>query len=168
MKILIVKLFVSCCLLFIFQENVPACVCAISGEEDKPEVFEKFINQSYENAEAVFTGKVIRRSLFEVYFEIDSVWKGDISEDFVLSTGNVDIGNGEFMMSSCDFGFYENKKYLVFAGKFDEPRSEKTKLLLARSCGGSDLLEEADRQINFLNKIKAPKNFKKSTDNQHL
>lgn len=93
--------------------------------------------QAYEDADLIFSGKVIRvttnpnKGGLNVVFQLDSTWKKEmLPVTTILFPGKRD----------CGLSFYEGKKYLVYTKK--KHQSHKT-----NSCWPNLLLEDAGPEL---------------------
>jgi len=106
-----------------------ACTCFGSPEAKTTAQFTEEVRQAVLKAETVFSGKVTTRDSFTVAFLVDSVWKGQATRLFAMSTGAVAAADGMIQTSSCDFSFVEGHTYIVFASR------NETRALRATECG---------------------------------
>jgi len=99
------------------------------------------LSEAYENADGVFTGKVINNSNGISTFEVSLIFKGDIKQAVDIYSDPTD---------SCSYGFTEGQSYLVYAYEGKEnytshsctrnnPLSEKLKYEISRLSLLSDL-----------------------------
>lgn len=87
-----------------------ACGC---GYIENPS--SKQVSENYEKAVAVFSGEVIESEFEKVKFKINSIWKGEIGDELIMSTGGKKTREGWFQYSTCDYNFDKSQSYLVFA-----------------------------------------------------
>lgn len=106
-----------------------------------------------ENAELVFSGKVVDLEILESYpvqyrahFEIDKYWKSNNN-----SPGQLTISSIKNDGANCGYNFEENEEYLIYA-YFDEETGEYT----TNACMGSLTLETAQTEITNLDNIIDP------------
>ena len=106
--------------------------------------------EAYEDADVVFLGEVINIELdesgyyYEVTFQIIDIWKGENSEEIIVST--------EISSDTCGYNFQINNEYLVYAYIYASG-------FYTNICTRTNLLEYATEDLNYLNGL----NF--STDN---
>ncbi len=158
-------IFLSICsvaLLIFSQIEVVACGCPGSKDTD----ITMAVTQHFGSASIVFSGKVIAKEFIEIIkkdasgkrvkaenlvyrFIIDNWWKGKSKGEITLNTSHFrypDLGYGQ--NSGCEFSFEVGKKYLVYAvgsrGKFT-----------AHECSGTTRIENAEKDIQELQKLKA-------------
>lgn len=137
-------LFVVLTLLIVFSFNFEqtfACTCMPSS----------FINQAYDNADAVFVGTVSKISeaaydeskpdsikIEKVHFKVDEAFKGvNGKESFTFGT------------ALCDFNFSINESYLVYAD-YDH----KKKRFVVHLCSRSAPLKYAQEDLDYIRKLK--------------
>jgi hypothetical protein len=115
-----------------------ACGCGfIDGES-----FEAGIVRQHASAEQVFVGRVIRWDEETVTFAVETIWKGDVTEEVSLKHGEIK-GPGVVSINTCDYHFQKTGRYLVFA-----ERSGTS--LKAGNCGDTKPVEESARAIAVL------------------
>ena len=129
-------------LMLVSSMATSACVCT-SLPNPTPEQIRAQLAYELKNARIVFSGEVIQLDKFTVKFKIEKVWKGDIKEEIILSTGTRDIGNNRIIWSSCDHWFERGGKYLVYAQGSGEE-------MQANSCGGTGKIGNSEQRIEFL------------------
>ena len=100
--------------------SVDACVCA--GYTDvSPERQKRELKSEIDSARAVFVGELIARNSLMLRFRVQSVWKGDVGTEVVMSTGSRANSDGSITSSSCDVSFTFGSAYIVLAhGKTPE------------------------------------------------
>lgn len=149
--------------------------CFSSAPSDNLQTLKEKNNfvRDFNNAQAIFTGKVIAIDDYKVKFSLDQIWKGNLTEEFIMSTGKIRYENKVAMTSSCDYEFRAGKSYLVFAYKlppqyyknapvFNIKRlSEEEHLLVTFMYHRTKPLEEAEQGIKNLNRIEKPGKIKK-------
>lgn len=152
-------------LLSVNRSPMLACWCSDGANWTNPEEAQKFLVKEFEDAITVFSGEVITADTSRVRIKVEKIWKGDFKEEITLSTGARKIaasrGSGEDLISvsTCDYRFEIGKKYLVFA-KINEGK------MLARRCGGTDLLEDSGRTIAYIGEIQTPRNSDRGKRNE--
>ena len=101
------------------------------------------ISQSYENASAVFTGKVAELKINSgqriFSFQIKENFKGTSVKELKVINGTV----GEM----CDYGFTVGESYLVYAFSYGE---DKKILFTGNFCSRNDVLADAQGEVFFL------------------
>lgn len=136
-----------------------ACVCALPEKMESDSAFSKAARKQFDSAIVVFTGEVSDWQMTQVTFKLEKVWKGDIKNDYQMSTGTRKIDNERWMSSSCDYSFQKGEKYLVFAYKTDKGDVQ------AYDCSLTQKLKNAERTIRFLD-LNAKKVEKESLNSQ--
>ena len=158
-------IFLSICsvaLLIFGQIEVFACGCPGSKDTD----ITMAVTQHFGNASIVFSGKVIAKEFVPIIkkdpsgktikaenlvykFLVGDWWKGKSKDEITLNTSHFrypDLGYGE--NSGCESSFEVGKEYLVYAvgskGKF-----------IAHECSGTTRIENAEKDIQELQKLKA-------------
>ena len=158
-------IFLSICsvaLLIFSQIEVVACGCPGSKDTD----ITMAVTQHFGNASIVFSGEVIAKEFVPIIkedtsgkaikaenlvykFLVGGWWKGKFKDEITLNTSHFrypDLGYGE--NSGCEYSFEVGEKYLVYAvgskGKF-----------IAHSCSGTTRIENAEKDIQQLQKLKA-------------
>ena len=147
-------------LLFI-QIDTFACSCGGRSKD-----IEKEVIQDYNEASMIFSGKVvegkwipiteknasgkrIKAEIWVLKFAVDSWWKGETKDEVVWRTSTVrypELGDGK-TGSNCEFGFKLGRKYLVYATNLEDK-------LIADVCGGTTAFENADSDIEELQKLR--------------
>ena len=125
-----------------------ACSCAL---DIKKVSLRKKVKRSVNDAGAVFSGKVVsiesdsdlpnKRYASKVKIEVDSLWKGDLSETVIVQTG---IGGGD-----CGFPFEVGESYLIYAYG-----SAKDNSLGTGICSRTQRLAQAAEDLKVLGKGK--------------
>jgi hypothetical protein len=98
-------------LLFAKSSEACSCIDVQRTEEQRDAEF----RAEYGRAIAVFVGRVMRDDGYEAVFEVQQVWKGDLSERVALQTGQRPANPEISIISSGDYHFGKGKTYLVFA-----------------------------------------------------
>jgi hypothetical protein len=79
------------------------------------------LKNDLDKALAVFVGEPIARNSLTLRLRVQSVWKGALGTEVVMSTGAEAAPDGLIHSSSCDFTFSLGETYLVFGhGKTPE------------------------------------------------
>jgi hypothetical protein len=92
---------------------IEACSCVDVQRTDEQQV-EDF-RAEYGRAIAVFVGRVTGDDGYEATFDVQQVWKGDLSERARVQTGVRPANRNVVTISSGDYHFAAGKTYLVFA-----------------------------------------------------
>jgi hypothetical protein len=162
-RIIFLSFGILIALLFI-QIDVYACGCPGRSED-----IMKAVSEEFNKSSLVFSGKVveakwipimeenasgksIKAEVLTLKFAVDSWWKGKTKNQVIWRTSTIrypDLGEAK-MGSNCEFGFNLGKKYLVYASNI------KGKLV-AFVCGGTTRIENADNDIQELQKLKEVK-----------
>jgi hypothetical protein len=124
-----------------------ACVCFTTAETQTPEQARAALVKDYNGARAVFAGRVVALDALRVRFKLDKVWKGDLGDELLMSTGAIDNGDGTHTATSCDFEFVAGREYLVFA------YGESAEKMQAQQCTRTRLLQEAARDVKDLDEV---------------
>jgi hypothetical protein len=145
-------------LLVVSAINAFACVCALPEKTVDDAAFEASAKKQFDSAFVVFTGEVSEWQQTELKFKLEKVWKGDIKNEYQMSTGTRKISEDLWESSSCDYTFQKGEKYLVFAYKTDKGDVQ------AYDCSLTQKLKNAERTIRFLdlNAKKVEKEFSNS------
>ncbi|HXG86613.1 MAG TPA: hypothetical protein VNI84_21525 [Pyrinomonadaceae bacterium] len=120
------------------QSNVFACRCVTDPNQN----LDQKINDDFETAKAVFSGKVIEvipsriNQEILVKISVEESWKENLPEEITVATDN----------SSCGYRFEKGKSYLVFAKSFDEYNLSTSK------CVGNRELTTATKELKILGK----------------
>jgi hypothetical protein len=85
--------------------DVQACVCVGSPQPPSAEQVTRELRSDLDAALAVFAGEPIATNSLAVRFRVDSVWKGDLGREVVMSTGAEATRDGLLKTSSCDVSF---------------------------------------------------------------
>jgi hypothetical protein len=123
------------------------CVCVGLPEKSTPEQSRAMLVKDFNEAFAIFSGKVIALDTFKVKFKVDKLWKGDFGSEVTMSTGARDNGDGTYTSSSCDFNFKLGENYLVYA--YGASAGE----IQARACTRTRLLRYADQEMKDLDEV---------------
>ncbi len=154
LKLILFSLF----FLFVSFKTASACVC--TGETPT-------VTQNFSDADAVFSGKIIAKTKFNVLFKVEKFWKGVSNDKIYLSNGN----------TSCGSNFNkDSKRWLIYASKVQlfkgESQIPAEMVLLVEPCGRTTELINAQEDLKELGEgrvplikvfsIKNPKHKKKS------
>ena len=107
-------------ILVAFLFNMPSetrradCVC-IKEPHPSPEKVRADRRQAYDEATAVFFGKVVALDAYTVKVRLEKRWKGDSQDEVILSTGAVPGIDGTPLPKECSYQFRLGEKYLIFA-----------------------------------------------------
>ena len=150
-------------LLLITQIEVFACGCA--GRDDD---IRKAVTKDFNQASVVFSGRVIAKEFVPINkqdsstrgigvpetliykFAVDGWWKGKPKDEIILDTSQIRNPSGSGSGSGCEFQFEFGKKYLVYAD------GSNNKLIASR-CRGTRRIENSEKDIQELQKLKAVK-----------
>lgn len=114
-------------------DSVLGCVCVSTT-----------IPQKIEQAQSLFSGKVIGRTATQIRFKVQKWWKGaPYFETFIYADSKV--------ITSCDVSFKNGETYLVYAF-----RSSPENKLETNQCTGTKELAAADEDLKILGKGKPP------------
>src|SRR5918993_2782538 len=130
--------------------SVDACVCVgysdVSGERQKRE-----LQSEFDSARAVFVGELVAMNSLMLRFRVQSVWKGDVGVEVVMSSGSRASSDGLMTSSSCDAGFSFGSAYLVFA------EGETPETMKAHACSSTGrVTAEAVTRLDALVKSRTP------------
>ena len=89
------------------------CVC-VTDPHPSEEKAKEIRRLAYDNAPAIFTGKVVRLDAYAVTFRVEKRWKGDLGSEVVLSTGAVPGFDGTPLPEECSYQFRLDQEYLVY------------------------------------------------------
>ena len=90
-----------------------ACLCGVIPQKTAAQMATD-VRRELARAVAVFSGEVIGKNVLAVHLKVDTVWKGELSPEFAMSTGASPHDDG-VTGTSCDFGFEVGRQYVVFA-----------------------------------------------------
>lgn len=145
------KFIPFCLVITAFALAAPAaargCVCVTSSEKPTPEQARAALVRDYNEARAVFSGKVVALDRLQVRFKLDKVWKGEFGDELLMSTGAVDNGDGTISTSSCDYDFTLGGEYLVFA------YGESAREVRARLCTRTTALGRGAAETKELDEV---------------
>ena len=164
MKRIIFSSFAVLFALLFIQIDVYACGCPGRSKDITKEVAEEFNKSSL-----VFSGKVveakwipiteenasgsrIKAEVLTLKFAVDNWWKGKTKNQIIWRTSNIRYPDSSLGMigSNCEFSFDLGRKYLVCASSINGR-------LVASVCGGTTRIENADKHIQELQKLKEVK-----------
>jgi hypothetical protein len=166
--------------LIISAISVSACFVGPPSDVIKDVNQYNYFARDYNRAEAIFEGKVIEKNRFRIKFKVSKVWKGNVPNEFVMSSGPIPYGNGEVVMiSSCDYDFSVGENYLVYAHKknfsyeftsedrYGKIPEEYKTLLWTSKSSRTKPLSDAVIGINNLTRISNGQNFKLTAPDKH-
>ena len=136
--------------LFLASDVAQGCVCFGLSEKPTPEQARAMLVKDYNEAFAVFSGKVIALDTFKVKFKVDKMWKGDSGGEVTMSTGAKDNGDGTSTSSSCDFSFKLGEEYLVYA--YGASAGE----MQAHACTRTRQMKYAEQETKELDEVWPP------------
>ncbi len=136
--------------------SVTAYPCSCPGSPIKPTdtVRGQFQNIHIDKADIIFSGKVIRKDTYAVQFEVNSLWKGEVTDKFTMSTGTIKIDESTARGNSCSFNFATDNSYLVFTQYLDIKYTNGMKLLGSFLCGKTNHIQNTDQTISDLDKLR--------------
>jgi hypothetical protein len=102
-----------CVSVLLLPKSSEACSC-IDTRKSEEQVDIEFRAQ-YARAMAVFVGRVTSQDAYEATFDVEQVWKGDLSARVTLQTGERPADPTTIIISSGDYHFAAGRTYLVFA-----------------------------------------------------
>ncbi|HEX8633234.1 MAG TPA: hypothetical protein VF703_03680 [Pyrinomonadaceae bacterium] len=118
-----------------------------------PEEARAALVKDFNSAAVVFSGKVVKANRFKVWFKVDKVWKGDVSKQFVMSTGAKPHENGSYSISGCDYPFKLGEEYLVYAEPVDPALHPGSTYLQARECTRTRLSKDTEQEMKELDEL---------------
>jgi hypothetical protein len=114
-----------------------ACVCGAGATAPAPSELTRQVQRDMDAARAVFIGEPIAGNSLALRFRVQSVWKGELGQEVVMSTGAEPTADGLISSSSCDFSFRDGEVYVVFASGPSHTQ------MRAHSCTFTSLLEHS-------------------------
>ena len=136
---------------FLVADAAVACVCELPNRNLSVEEARVALVKSLDEATAVFTGQVVALDTFTVRFKVENVWKGEIQDDLIMSTGAKMNDDNTSTSSSCDYRFEKGEKCIVYAygiGKeMQVHKCTRTRLLIHASKELKELDELAPREV---------------------
>lgn len=148
------KILISILILPILIGIASACSC----------IYFENTEAKYNNAQYVFSGKLVELQQLESYpvqykanFQVDKIYKNQNNEikDKIVINSVQDSG------ANCGYNFEQDKEYLIYAYI-----DQDTKTLHTNSCMGSSIIENAEEEIQELEKIANPTIPEKSEDQE--
>jgi len=127
--------------------DASACVCAPPPPGTSPSEFARQVRQQMGEALAVFVGEPVAWNQLTYRFRVQSVWKGDLGPEVVMSSGNEPTADGLVRGSSCNFGFRVGQTYLVFAYGTTHLQMK------AHSCTFTTSIEHSQVSLSMLDAI---------------
>jgi hypothetical protein len=131
------------------------CVC-IKEPHPSEEKVEADRRQAYDQATAVFAGKVVALDAYSVTFRLDKRWKGDSLDKITLSTGAVAGYDGTPLPEECSYQFHLGEEYLVYAFG----AATKMKAFVCSTL----LIKNAAEEEKGLDRIKLHKTIRKKSN----
>jgi hypothetical protein len=133
------KLLIFAALLFPIPSTIGKadCVC-VKERQRSPEKVQADRRRAYDEAAAVFAGKVIALDAYAVRFRVEKRWKGEAQDEIRLSTGAVPGIDGTPLPQECSYQFRLGEKYLVYA----YGAGEKLKTDICSTFVAKDAVEE--------------------------
>ncbi len=122
------------------------CVC-IKDHDASEEKVRADRKNAYEQATAIFEGKVVALDSSKITFKLQKQWKGSSKDEVKLSTGTVFGYHGTPLPKECSYQFELGQEYLVYTFG----REEKME---AASCL-TFKIKEATVEEKLLDQIKA-------------
>lgn len=147
-----------------------ACGCVALPPQASDEVIAVDVIRGYERATAVFSAEVLSREyvareqapagepagaeVMVVKLAVEERWKGEAVGEVVIHTSTIKFrsveGNGVYgggvASGGCDYSFEVGKRYLVYASGAERLR--------AHSCSRTKPVEEAERDVRVLDKLR--------------
>jgi len=134
--------------ILLLPKSSEACSCIDvqrSGEQRADD-----FRAEYGRATAVFVGRVTGDDGYEATFEVQQVWKGDLSERVTVQTGVRPANPDVVTISSGDYHFAAGQTYLVFAyGIVSQMKS--------RCCSPTNQIGVAAEALERLKSIASPR-----------
>jgi hypothetical protein len=147
-RILAGTVMLVCVSVFLLPKPSEACSC-IDARKTEEQVDAEFRAQ-YARAMAVFVGRVTSQDAYDATFDVEQVWKGDLSVRVTLQTGAKPADPNTVIISSGDYRFAAGRTYLVFAyGTASRMKSE--------CCTPTNELTLAAKALEQLKSIATPK-----------
>lgn len=137
-------------LLLLLCDAAVGCVCGGDPHKPTPESARAALVKDVDGALAIFSGEVIELDALKLKFKIDKLWKGELGDEIVMSTGAKIIGDKTHGLSSCDYRFKKGEKYLVFAYS---SRHEDVAEMQARECTRTKVLRYAEQEMVSLDEL---------------
>lgn len=107
-------LFVALVFSLSLEPRVASCVC-VKDPHPSAEKVKADRKQAYDQARAVFAGKVVALDGFTVKLRLKKRWKGDVVDEVILSTGAVPGPDGTPIPEECSYHFRLGEEYVVYA-----------------------------------------------------
>ena len=90
------------------------CVC-VSEAHPSEEKVNADRRAAYDEATAVFQGKVVALDSYAVTLRLQKRWKGSSKNEVILSTGATPGYDGTALPEECSYQFQRGEEYLVYA-----------------------------------------------------
>lgn len=138
-------LFVFLTLLILHSASSIAFACSCEGDP-VGETEEHRVERSYQKAQAIFSGKVLRikkgksHNGAQVFVRITKHWKGIDTQRTVVVEDAAD----------CMYGFRVGKEYLIYA--YNLPNDKLGENLSTSECSRNRELIDASKDLEMLNK----------------
>jgi hypothetical protein len=100
--------------------------------------------QKIEQAQSVFSGKVIGRTATKIRFKVQMWWKG-------ARYSEISLYSDSKVITSCDISFKSGETYLIYAFTSSPGNKLETNL-----CAGTKKLTSADEDLKILGRGKSP------------
>ncbi len=100
--------------------------------------------QKIEQAQSVFSGKVIGRTATKIRFKVQMWWKG-------ARYSEISLYSDSKVITSCDISFKSGETYLIYAFTSSPGNKLETNL-----CAGTKKLTSADEDLKILGRGKLP------------
>jgi hypothetical protein len=100
--------------------------------------------QKIEQAQSVFSGKVIGRTATKIRFKVQMWWKG-------ARYSEISLYSDSKVITSCDISFKSGETYLIYAFTSSPGNKLETNL-----CAGTKKLTSADEDLKILGRGKPP------------
>ena len=124
-----------------------ACGCPFQPDPS-PEEMRAARWKAFDDAAAVFSGKVIGLEENKVRFKVEKIWKGDPVDEIKMVIQERGEG-GEYVATSCDYSYDVGERYVVYA--YGTPAELRTYV-----CSRTRLLKNGDQEMKGLDEIRLP------------
>jgi hypothetical protein len=136
-----------------FSGRALGCGCIQMFEKPDAAMARAALVKAFNDATAVFSGKVVEAGRLKLKFEVDKVWKGEVGKEFVMSTGARQYDEETFSTSSCDYNFKPGEEYLVYAYPVDPDLHPGSTDLQGRECTRTKLAKSAEQEMKDLDEV---------------
>ena len=114
------------------------CVC-LQEPHPSEEKVKANRKQAYNEATAVFAGKVVALDPYTVKFRLEKRWKGDSGAEVLLSTGAVPGFDGSPLPEECSYQFHLSEEYLVYTyGAAEKMKANSCLTLLIKNAAAEE------------------------------